>query len=118
MRNIVKKVSIMIILIMLLLTITGNAFALSEGDINNVAGGDPTLNVGGITGMGATLVTIVQVVGVVVAVVVILIIGIKYMIGSAEEKAEYKKTMIPYIIGAVLLFAGSILVNVIYSITQ
>lgn len=28
------------------------------------------------------------------------------MIGSAEEKAEYKKTMIPYLVGAVILFAA------------
>jgi len=26
--------------------------------------------------------------------------------GSAEEKAEYKKTMIPYLIGALILFAA------------
>ena len=54
--------------------------------------------------------------GVIVAVVIILIIGIKYMVGSAEEKAEYKKTMIPYIVGAVLIFAGATIVNAVYNI--
>lgn len=29
------------------------------------------------------------------------------MVGSIEEKAEYKKSMIPYIIGVVLLFSVS-----------
>ncbi len=38
------------------------------------------------------------------------------MIGSASEKAEYKKTMIPYVVGAVLVFAGTSLVKVIYSL--
>ena len=37
--------------------------------------------------------------------------------GSASEKAEYKKTMIPYIVGAVLIFAGTSLVRVIYSLS-
>lgn len=39
------------------------------------------------------------------------------MIGSASEKAEYKKTMIPYIVGALLIFAGTSLVRVIYSLS-
>jgi len=44
-----------------------------------------------------------------------MVLGIKYMMGSAEEKAEYKKTMIPYIIGAILLFAATTIANAIYT---
>ena len=47
-----------------------------------------------------------------------MVIGIKYMMGSAEEKAEYKKTMIPYLIGAVLLFAAVNLATYIYGIAE
>ena len=38
------------------------------------------------------------------------------MFGSVEEKAEYKKTLMPYIIGATLVFAAAGLAGVIYSI--
>ena len=69
-----------------------------------------------ITKVGGNIVNIIQIVGIVVAVIVLLVIGIKYMIGSASEKAEYKKTMIPYVVGAVLVFAGTSLVKVIYSL--
>ena len=55
-----------------------------------------------ITSVGGKIVGIIQVIGIVIAVVVIMVVGIKYMMGSVEEKAEYKKTMMPYIIGAVL----------------
>ena len=61
-----------------------------------------------------TIVTI----GVVISVVTLCILGIKYMVGSVEERAEYKKTMIPYIIGAVLLFATSSIVGIIANIVQ
>ena len=37
------------------------------------------------------------------------------MMGSAEEKAEYKKTMIPYLVGALLIFAATTIVNVVYN---
>lgn len=35
-----------------------------------------------------------------------MILGIKYMMGSAEERANYKRSMIPFVIGAILLFAA------------
>ena len=40
------------------------------------------------------------------------------MIGSVEEKAEYKKSMIPYIIGVFLLLATSTIVGIIARLTQ
>ena len=58
---------------------------------------------------------IIQVVGVVIAVLVLMVLGVKYMMGSAEEKAEYKKTMIPYIVGAILIFAAATIANAIYN---
>ena len=63
---------------------------------------------------GQNIMGVVQVAGVVIAVVVVMILGIKYMMGSAEEKAEYKKTMIPYLVGAILVFAASTIANVVY----
>ena len=65
--------------------------------------------------VGNQIVGIIQTVGVIASVIILMILGIKYMMGSAEEKAEYKKTMIPYIIGAVILFAASFLATSIYN---
>lgn len=56
--------------------------------------------------------------GIVLSVVMLIIIGIKYMLGSIEEKATYKKTLLPYLIGAVLLFTGSLIPEIIYQVTQ
>ncbi len=73
---------------------------------------------GGITTLGNQIIGIITTVGIVVSVVVLVVLGIKYMIGSAEEKAEYKKTMIPYIIGAVLVFAASTIASIVMSISN
>ncbi len=54
-------------------------------------------------------------ISVVVSVIGLTIIGIKYMLGSVEEKANYKATMFPYIIGFVLAISGTTLVSFIYS---
>lgn len=64
--------------------------------------------------LGQNIMGVVQVAGVVIAVIILMVLGIKYMMGSAEEKAEYKKTMIPYLVGAVLIFAASTIANVVY----
>lgn len=65
-----------------------------------------------------TILGIVQVVGTVVSVVMLIVIGIKYMTGSIEEKAEYKETLKPYLIGAFLLFSGTTVPQIIYQIAK
>ena len=47
----------------------------------------------------------IRVIGIVVSFVTLMVLGIKYMTGIVSEKAEYKKTMIPYIIGAFMVLA-------------
>ena len=62
-----------------------------------------------------TVVNIVSIVGSGIAIIALIVLGIKYMMGSVEEKAEYKKTMLPYLIGAVFVFGAAVLVKVIYT---
>ena len=54
--------------------------------------------------IGNDIIGQIQLIGSVVSVIAIIIIGIRYMLGSVEEKAQYKATMTPYLIGAVLVF--------------
>ena len=64
--------------------------------------------------IGKKIIGMVQAIGSIVSVLVLVILGIKYMMGSAEEKAEYKKTMIPYLVGAILIFAAANIASMIY----
>lgn len=59
---------------------------------------------------------IINTVGVVCSVIMIIVIGLKYMLGSVEQKAEYKKTMSAYLIGAFLLFSTTTVPNMVYNI--
>ena len=60
----------------------------------------------------------VKIIGTVISVGVLMVLGIKYMIGSVEERASYKKTFIPYLIGAAILFTGTLLPDIIYNWTR
>ena len=53
-----------------------------------------TTDVDEVLDIGAIIVSIIRTCGLVVSVVVLIIIGIKYMTGTIEEKADYKSSMI------------------------
>ena len=53
-----------------------------------------------------------------ITVIVFLILGIKYMIGSVEEKAQYKETLVPYMIGAIVVFSITNILSIIIQIVQ
>lgn len=73
-------------------------------------------NTGDVETIGNKIITIVSTIGSILSVVVIIILGIKYMLGSVSEKAEYKKTLMPYLIGAAIIFAASNIANIIYKL--
>lgn len=58
----------------------------------------------------------IQAAGSIIAVIALLLIGIKYMLGSAEEKADFKSSMLPYIVGCVMLILIVNIVGIIYKI--
>ena len=100
-------------------TIDGGGGGTSSGPYFGTGSGDDPIDnpdkykPGTIQGSDITTVTnkvgpifgIITTIGTVVGVLILIIIGIKYMIGSVEEKAEYKKTMLPYLIGAIMLIS-------------
>ena len=55
---------------------------------------------------------------IVLTVLVITVLGIKYMIGSVQEKADYKKNYINIIIGVVLISMITTIVNIIFTAAQ
>ena len=97
-------------IVVMLATVATTVLAIDPSGIT----GD-TSNTDSVQKIGKQILGIVQVIGSIAAVIVLVVLGIKYMMGSAEEKAEYKKTMIPYIVGAVLIFAASNLASMIYN---
>ena len=115
------KKAIKILLVMMILitafTITVNA-ASSSGVNPNSFTGDPNYNTSSIQGLGNKVIQIVSVVGSIASVIVLVVLGIKYMMGSAEEKAEYKKTLLPYLVGAALVFAASSIAGIVFNFTS
>lgn len=106
MKKITRILLIMITLMIFFITVS---YGYGVEDLT----GNQT-NLGDLKETGNNAVSIITAIGVVISVVVIAILGVKYMLGSASERAEYKKTLMPYLIGAALVFGASTIAQIIY----
>ena len=59
---------------------------------------------------------IIATAGSVLSIIALIGIGIKYVTGSIGDKVEYKKSLKPYIIGAIMIFGISNLLNILYKV--
>ncbi len=64
------------------------------------------------------IINVISVIGIVISVIMIIALGIKYIVGTVEERAEYKKNMVPMLVGAIMIFSISTIVDIIYNITN
>ena len=111
-----SKIVKCVIFILLILTII-SSLNISYAAISNpdnykvtITGGDRLRD------MANKVIGVIQLAGSILSVVVLIVIGIKYMLGSVQEKAEYKKMLMPYIIGAICVFAIVNILGIIESI--
>ena len=121
MKRTIKLASVLLLIAVISMTLTTMVSANGGIDAANIAGGlkGTTSNAqNDVTKIGNQLIGIITIVGVVVAVIILLVLGIKYMMGSASEKAEYKKTMIPYLVGAIFIFGASAITKVVVGLAQ
>ena len=59
------------------------------------------------------ILSVAQVIGIGVAVIMLVVLAIKYISASPGDKAEIKKHAVIYIVGAVVLFAASGIIQII-----
>ena len=71
-----------------------------------------------LTKAGGQILWVVQLIGYGVAVITLTIIGIKYMLSSIDERADIKKRLIPFTIGAFIFFGGSFILSIISMIAK
>lgn len=120
----IKLIGIMLLIfvsINVILSVTQQCFAASIDvtenpdfwtELTEQDGGDEFKKmIGGIT-------SVIRIIGMIVSIVALMVIGIKYMIGSVEEKAQYKQTLFPWFIGAIMLFAITLIPTLLYDSAQ
>lgn len=102
-KKVFRIITVLLTIAMVVFIATTSFAALTVEDV----GKEANVDVSKVGEVGSKIATILRAIGTVLLVVVLMVLGIKYMMGSAEEKAEYKKTMIPYLVGAILVFGAT-----------
>lgn len=68
--------------------------------------------------MVAKIIKWIRNVAVIAGVLILTVLGFKYMLGSAEEKADYKKSLIPLVVGIVVVMGASQIMAMIFSFLE
>ena len=63
---------------------------------------------------GNLVIGVIQLLGSAISVITLMTLGIRYMLAGIQEKALYKETMGPYLIGAVMVFAIPNIIAIVY----
>lgn len=113
--KIMKRITI--ILILLVIGINTFSFAVENpdtfnpGTISDTDAQEAGKLIGNILGT-------IKVIGICIACVMLTVIGLKYIISSVDEKANYKQNMVPYIVGCLLLTSATVIPSLVYDLVN
>ena len=91
---------------------------ISDSDSFVNSGTDDKISISNLQVFSRNIYNILLTIGIAVAVISGIIIGIKYMLGSVEEKADIKGLLIPYIAGCVIVFGSFAIWKLVVTILQ
>ena len=86
-------------------------------NINDFTGETTTTSSNVASALGDSL-GVIQLVALTVAVVMLVVLAIKYMMSSVSDRADIKKHAVIYIVGAVLMFGTSGIIQIIKDFTD
>lgn len=115
----IRLVSILLMAFMVATTLSGSVFAatLSAQDSTNVKQFDSVdfndAATNSVQRVIASIISVVQIIGIGVAIIMLVVLAIKYISAAPSEKAEIKKTVTIYVVGAVVLFAASGILEIV-----
>ena len=105
------KIFAIVLLVMTLITFSTNVFAADQINPKDLEDKVTYGDAGTLTSKAGQIMGMIRNVAVIAAVIILMILGVKYMLGSVEEKADYKKSFIPLIIGIVLVVSAAFLLT-------
>lgn len=113
----IKKIFLLFIIILLLLSSTFlcEVQALSIGNIINsaenfVEGGkenaDNAMNMANLNRTSNIIYNTLLIIGICAAVIIATILGIQFITGSVEQKVKVKESLVPFLVGCIVIFSA------------
>ena len=108
------KIVMTIVMSIFVLATCSQAVFAAEDYINGITVVEPS-NVSDLQSIAGKVLGLIQVASAVLAVVLIAVFGFKFIMGSANEKADYQKSFVPLIVGVVVVFAATSIAKLLFS---
>jgi len=119
-KNTAKRIWIITIFLLIILgwlLLKNKCFAIS--DVTTWENWEPNIEDSEtLKGQVEGILVVVRMIGIITSVATLSIIGIKFMLGSVEEKANYKKILLPWGIGAIMVFAITFIPSILYDVAK
>lgn len=113
-----KIVTTIIMAIFTLCTVSQVVLA-AGGSATDIAGGIKAdtsgIDAGPLQTMANKILGLIQIASAIAAVILVAVFGFKFIMGSANEKADYQKSFIPLIVGIVVVFAATSIAKLLFS---
>ena len=116
MRKALKVLSVFVLSVALMFTfVQPVSFAKQDVDsvISQTEGGNEMS--GELGQVAGTVINWLWGISIIITIIVVMYIGIKFIIGSTQEKAEYKKSLMPLVVGVILVVFATTLVKFLFS---
>ena len=117
MKKTLKILSVVLLSVAMLFAFAQPVAFAANRDVNGTIaltenGNQMSNEVGSIDG---TIINWIWGISIIVAIIVVMVIGIKFIIGGTQEKAEYKKSLMPVAVGVILVVFATTLVKFLFS---
>lgn len=113
-----KKVCIMLLIAIICVAfLQSNILAASAGELVDemVTAEEESELTPIVTNISGTVITVAKVACAGVAIIMLVVLGMKYMMSSVEDRATIKKHAVVYVVGAVVMFSASAILQIIQS---
>ena len=111
-----KNIITLILIILLMYTTISSTYAVDLSKLNRI---NTQTNIDNeVDQIRGSAIAIMQVIGVSIAAIMLVFVAIKYMTSAPDDRAEVKKHLIPYTIGAIFIFGSVAIVQLIRTFAQ
>ncbi len=111
-KTVIKILSTVLMVVMIAMTLQ-NVVLADVPDPSTIGGDTSGTTATKFNSILNTVLGIVQVIGVAIAVIMLIVLAIKYISAAPNDKAEIKKHAVVYIVGAVVLFGATGILQII-----
>ena len=114
----IKKMSKIISAVLIITTIL-SAFCMVFATGPDIPSGTkPASGADEVTNITNMVIYVIQIIAFAAAVIMLIFVGIKFLTASPEGKAEVKKIAVIYVVGAILLFAATGILQIVRSLAN